>query len=152
MYTFDMPRKPHRKPHNAYVLSTPAAAGLPNEEAEAAGPGDQSREEQLKAYIIALQKSFDLKMIESVKKSERIRELENLNQTLRRHIERQQEASRQMQHHKQERTEKIHEWRIQELQSKLRQANEAHEEQLAGWMQQVNALQKRIDMLERRST
>ena len=159
------------KPHNAYVVSTPAAAGLPNEyNEEAAGSGadkDHARVEKLNAYIrslkqhitdqkqishnysqriseletyiTSLHRDFDHKMAESVKLSQRISHLEHVNQTLR-------------QNHKPQQTDKIHEWMIKELQSKLEQANEAHEEQLAAWMQQVNALQKRIHMLERRST
>jgi len=186
MYACDMPRKPH----NAYVLSTPAAAGvdstLPNEyneEAEAAGNGadkDHAREAKLNAYIAALKshitdqkqlshnyskriseleafittlgREFDESRLESAKKSERIRQLEKINQTLRRFIESHNEERRQMQNHKPQQTDKIHEWMIKELQSKLEQAKETHEEQLADWMDQVNALQERIHMLERRST
>ena len=167
-----------RKPHNAYVLSTPAAAGLPNEEAEAAGNGadkDHSREEKLQAYIKSLKntitdekKLFHNCMRESEEKSVRIQQLqqyitglEEMHAQDKKLIEvRSIESARKdvrigelhMDIERLLKNEKIHEWMHQDLLSQLRQAREAHEEQLAGWMEQVNALHKRIHMLERRST
>ncbi len=144
---------------------------MPNEEAEATGNGvdkDHSREEKLNAYIRALKKTlteekqlFHNCMRESEKKSERIGELqryitglEEVHTKLKKDYEdcvivsaRKNERIRELQEN-----EKIHEWMLQDRLSQLRQAKESHEEQLAAWMEQVNALQKRIHMLERRST
>jgi hypothetical protein len=161
------------KPHNAYVVSTPAAA--PAVDAEEGGSGadkDHARVEQLNAYIRSLKhhitgqkQLFHNCMLESSRKSERIGELQQyiqgLEETRGFKSERIGELQERVQillknerihEQKMLEKEKIHEWMKQDLLSQLRQARESHEKQLAGWMEQVNALQTRIHMLERRST
>jgi chromosome segregation ATPase len=103
---------------------------------------------ELNQYIIALEemrtqdkKLFEVRTIESARKSERIGELQESIQALQGTIRRLHEEGK---------NQRIHEWRHQDLLSQLRQAEESHAEQLAVWMEQVNALQKRIHVLERR--
>jgi hypothetical protein len=131
--------------------------------------------------ICELQERIEVRTIESNRKDERIAELHEAiqalqatireqktppsqadlavsNQLLRGTVETLEERvqillkNERIREQKMLEKEKIHEWMLQDLLSQLRQARESHEEQLAGWMEQVNALHTRIHMLERRST
>ena len=148
------------QPRNPFLLSTPAAAGLPAVDAEAcnADNADPSWEEKLSAYITALKRNLTEEKQLGRKREQDIeilrvaldhykletRALQGETTTLHQRVA---ELDQDI-----ERNEKIHEWRIQELQAQLRQAKESHEAQLVLWMEQVNTLHKKVHMLERRST